>query len=628
MSPTSPSVRSEASRTRSVLGPGRPSSSVTLFGAGLLILAAVVLASPSAWAQGFDLEQAEMRLLADQTAYEPGTVARIAAEVMVVPGWHVNSHWPSAEYLIPTELDVTLPPGVAPPEIRYPEHELQSFSFSPDEPVAVYDGTFHIFVDLLIPDDASGELPLSAELTYQACDDKSCAPPTTAAAELDLRIGSGGQAQHGRVFGTGAEAGAASAGELATDGPGKSLALVLLLGLIGGFILNAMPCVLPVLSLKVFSLMKAAHQGRSHLVSGALATTAGILVSFWALALAAILAARAGAAVGWGIQFQQPGFVTFLAVVVVLFSLNMWGLFEIPLPQKLALMGSGGAREGLAGHFAAGLFATLMATPCSAPFLGTAVGFALAQPPLQIFLVFTAIGLGLALPYLALAVAPRLAGLLPKPGAWMDTFRQVLGFLLAAAAVWLFYVLSAQISSERLAFVQLSLLAMALAVWAMGRLRGKPLAHRVAMLTVAIFCASTVVLAVGAPARTAGDGGGVEATELLAWRPFDEAEAVELAKSGTPVFVDFTADWCLTCKANERAVIETEATAALFRDHGVVVMKGDWTNRDDVITEFLARHGRAAVPFYILYRPGGDTHVFGEVLTRGAIAQALGASAS
>lgn len=586
----------------------------------LLVLGALSIPMVAVAQPGFDLQQAEMRLLSDQSAYEPGTVARIAAEVSVVPGWHINSHWPSAEYLIATELDVALPAGVAAPEVRYPEHELQSFSFSPDVPVAVYDGTFHIFVDILVPDDATGKLPLAASLTYQACDDKSCAPPTSAEATLDLRVGTAGQPQHGRVFGTSEDQ---IAGETNAGAEQNSLTWVLWLAVLGGLILNAMPCVLPVLSLKIFSLMKAAHQGRSHLISGALATTAGILVSFWLLALAAILAARAGAAVGWGVQFQQPGFVAFLAVIVVLFSLNMWGLFEIPLPRRLAQIGDqSGARQGLAGHFVAGLFATLMATPCSAPFLGTAVGFALAQPALQIFLVFTAIGLGLALPYLALAVLPRLADFLPKPGAWMDAFRQVLGFLLAAAAVWLFYVLSAQISSERLAFVQLSLMAMALAVWTMARLRGRPVAHRLAVLAVAAFCVATVSLASGSSARATQDG--VHATALLSWQPFDEAQAVELAAAGTPVFVDFTADWCLTCKANERAVIETEATAALFQEHGVVVMKGDWTNRDDTITEFLARHGRAAVPFYILYRPGGATHVFGEVLTRGALAEALG----
>ena len=191
-----------------------------------------------------------------------------------------------------------------------------------------------------------------------------------------------------------------------TPATGLPFGLMLLLAVLGGLILNAMPCVLPVLSLKLFGMVKSAGEGRSRLVLGTLATTAGIVVSFLALALAAVVASRAGAAVGWGVQFQQPAFVAFLAVVVVLFSLNMWGLFEILLPSSLARVAGSGSREGLAGHFVSGLFATLMATPCSAPFLGTAVGFALAQPVGVIFAVFTAVGLGLALPYLLIAALP------------------------------------------------------------------------------------------------------------------------------------------------------------------------------------------------------------------------------
>ena len=258
---------------------------------------------------------------------------------------------------------------------------------------------------------------------------------------------------------------------------------MLLLALVGGLILNAMPCVLPVLSLKVFGLVRSAGHGRSEVVRGALATAAGIIVSFLALAIAAIGAKAAGAAVGWGIQFQRPGFVAFLAVVVVLFCLNLWGLFEIPLPQRLARLGgigigtgvstgasgASGPREGLAGHFFSGLFATLMATPCSAPFLGTAIGFALAQPAPVVFAIFAALGLGMALPYLLIAAAPGVARLLPRPGAWMETVRGVMGFLLAAAAVWLFYVLSSQVAPEQLAAIQLGLLGIALFTWIQHR---------------------------------------------------------------------------------------------------------------------------------------------------------------
>jgi suppressor for copper-sensitivity B len=357
-----------------------------------------------------------------------------------------------------------------------------------------------------------------------------------------------------------------------------------------------------------------------------LATTAGILVSFWVLALGIVLAVGAGQAVGWGVQFQYPGFVTFLAVVVVLFSLNMWGLFEIPLPAALSRMTGGAQKEGFAGHFFAGLFTTLMATPCSAPFLGTAVGFALAESPLTIFTIFTAIGLGLALPYLLIAAVPKAIDLLPRPGAWMVTFRGVMGFLLAAAAVWLFYVLAAQVSPERLAAIQLTLLLLALAAWLFGKTASGGI-RRLALAVMLLSAVFTVYLAANAPVASATTS--VDAADGIDWLRFDEQEARRLAEEeGRLVFVDFTADWCLTCKANERLVLETDTVRSAFERYDVVPMKGDWTNRDDDITEFLARYGRSAVPFYILFRPGQEPYPFGELLSREAILKALEISGS
>lgn len=398
------------------------------------------------------------------------------------------------------------------------------------------------------------------------------------------------------------------------------------MAILGGLILNAMPCVLPVLSLKIFGLVKSAGHGRAHLVIGSLATTFGVLVSFWILAGAAVLAGWAGAAVGWGIQFQQPGFVAFLAVIVVLFSLNMWGLFEIPLPASLAQLGSSGPRQGIPGHFFSGLFATLMATPCSAPFLGTAIGFALGQPAWVVFLVFSAVGLGLALPYLALAAFPGISKLLPKPGDWMITFRNVMGFLLAAAAIWLFYVLAGQVSAERVAFIQLSLLLLALSTFFLRDAAHGSAQKTIALLGIVAASALTVTLAAQSPPKPSGQT--ADQGKHLDWVAFDELEAKRLAGEGKMVFVDFTADWCLTCKANERLVIDTPEIAAAFARHQVVAMKGDWTNRDDKITEFLKRYGRSAVPFYVLFRPGADPHAFGEVLTQATLISALEASAA
>lgn len=586
---------------------------------------AVALAAPSA-AQMVRQEKADVGLLADRTAYAPGETARVAAKVTVEEGWHVNSNTPTFEYLIPTRLDLELPAGWADETVRYPEHEMQTFAFA-DQPLAVYDGQFVLLAEIKVPADArNGAVPVRAALRYQACNDSQCLPPVTTDTTVSLTVGPGGTPIASELFQSTAAAPPGAPGDdpagSGTGAPGGGLAGMLFLALVGGLILNAMPCVLPVLSLKVFGMVRSAGQGRSEVVRGATATALGILVSFWALALAAIAAKSAGAAVGWGVQFQRPGFVAFLAVVVVLFCLNLWGLFEIPLPQRLARLGGSGPREGMAGHFVSGLFATLMATPCSAPFLGTAVGFALAQEAPAILAIFTAVGLGMALPYLLLVVAPGTARLLPRPGAWMDTLKGVMGFLLAAAAVWLFYVLSGQVSPERVAAVQIGLLALSLFLWLRhrhlftgGRIRWIAEAGVVAAVALTVGIA-----AVGAPAAPLA----AEASPgLIAWETWERGRAESLASQGKLVFVDVTADWCFTCKVNERMVLETPEVSGAFAEHGVVPMKADWTNRNDEIGEFLAEHGRYGIPFYLLYQPGQKPKVFAELLTKDGLIQAV-----
>ncbi len=557
----------------------------------------------------------------DRTAYDGGARAELAVALTLEDGWHVNSHQPTYDYLIPTELTVTLPEGWEAPAVTYPDSVRRTFAFA-EEPLDVYEGRVVMRGTLSLPAGvAAGRYPLGVAVRYQACDHESCLPPVVDRAALELVVGPGGELANATLFD------AAAAGAAPPAAPGASrLAAILLLGLVGGLILNVMPCVLPVLSLKVFGLVKAAGLGRRQVVAGALATAAGIVASFWALAAFAVVARSAGAAVGWGVQFQEPGFVTFLAVVVVLFCLNLWGLFEIPLPARLAgALGGGGRREGLAGHFASGLFATLMATPCSAPFLGTAMGFALAQSSAVILATFTAVGIGMALPYLALAVAPGAARLLPRPGEWMEHVRKVMGFLLAAAAVWLFYVLAAQITAERLAAIELGLLAVALLVWVRSRVATRGAWRHAAAAGVLAAAVVTLGIAVGAEAgpatRPAAAAGSSE--RLIAWEPFDRQRAERLAAAGRLVFVDVTADWCFTCKANERLVLETPETAALFRDHDVVAMRADWTNRDAEIADFLAAHGRYSIPFYLLYRPGAEPLPFSELLTRAALRDAL-----
>ncbi len=588
---------------------------------GALVLAAGVLVA-AAPAQPPRIEKAALEVVADRTAWAPGEEGQIAALMTIEEGWHTNSHTPSFEYLIPTVVAFELPAGWGETGVAYPPGELKTFAFE-ERPLSVYQSTVAIVGTFAVPADAApGPATATIELSYQACDDNSCLPPVSTTASLEVVVGTGGVASDTALF-TGGDA-AAEAARAAGRDAGVSLAWVLLLGVLGGLILNAMPCVLPVLSLKVFGLVKAAGQGRSQVVVGALATAAGILISFWALAAAAVAARSAGAAVGWGVQFQEPVFVTALAVVVILFCLNLWGLFEIPLPVFLARAAGSGPRQGVPGHFVSGLFATLMATPCSAPFLGTAVGFALAQPAGVIFAVFTAVGTGMALPYLALAAAPRLAGLLPRPGAWMETLKIVMGFLLAGAAIWLFYVLAAQVSAERVAFIELALLSLALGVWLRSRFR-RPAGQRFALAVALAAAVGSLVLASGAETRPTSADRAVAGTEggLIEWTEFDEARARDLAAAGTPVFVDVTADWCFTCKVNENLALDTPEVAEAFERHGVVAMKADWTNRDDVIAAYLASFGRYGIPFYALYRQGEEPHLFGELLTSSEVARVL-----
>lgn len=607
-----------------------PSALRILLVIALLATGAATILGPAHAQDFFGGEpKASLELAADRTSYAPGYPARIAARVEIEDGWHINSHEPTFEWLIPTLLRLELPEGWPEPSVTYPSHEMQTFAFEA-EPLAVYDGEVLIVAELTIPEGVTEDsVRLEGVLGYQACDEDSCEPPAEARATVDLTLGGMGEPANEALFAAPGEDDEAAAGA-AVGAPG--LLGMLLLGVLGGLILNLMPCVLPVLSLKVFGLVKSAGQGRGAVSGGALATAGGILISFWGLALAAILARSAGAAVGWGVQFQNPVFVTFLLVVVVLFCLNLWGLFEIPMPQFVARAAGGGAREGVPGHLFSGFFATLMATPCSAPFLGTAIAFALAQSNGTILAIFTSVGVGMALPYLVLAAAPGAAGLLPKPGPWMDGLRKVMGFFLAAAAVWLLYVLGSQVSPERRAWIEVTMLGIALVVWLQHRLQerrtGGPWLRRGAGVGVAAL--ALVALVVGARAGEARTASALRAGEpvegVIEWVEFDRATAEELAASGQLVFVDVTADWCFTCKVNERLVLETEPMADAFERLGVVPMKADWTNRNDEIAAFLADHGRYGIPFYLLYRPGAEPHVFGELISQEGVIDVLEAA--
>ena len=388
------------------------------------------------------------------------------------------------------------------------------------------------------------------------------------------------------------------------------------IALLGGLILNLMPCVLPVLSLKLMQVLQHSGTPRATLRVGFLWTAAGVLASFLALAAAAVLLKAAGVAVGWGIQFQQPLFLVAMILVLGLFAANLSGLFEIPLPSFLARLGTGGA--GHAGHFLSGAFATLLATPCSAPFVGTALGFALSAGSVEILAIFVAMGTGLAAPYLAVALFPGAVRLLPRPGPWMPVMRAILAVALLGTGAWLASILAAQLEGAwRLATI-LALAASALIflAWACWRRRA------LAVASLCLACGALVLAAL--PPRGDGAGRAEDPVPGPVWQAFDPARIPPLVASGRLVFVDVTADWCLTCKVNAAVVLERRPVSARLADPGVVAMRADWTRPDAGIAHYLASFGRFGIPFNAVYGPGAPNGLtLPELLSPGMVLDGL-----
>ena len=400
----------------------------------------------------------------------------------------------------------------------------------------------------------------------------------------------------------------------------------------GGLILNLMPCVFPVLSMKAASLAAHADDPRATRAQG-LAFLAGVMVTFLVLAGALIAARAAGEAVGWGFQLQSPAVVATLSLIMLLTALNLSG--EVEIGTAAQGLGSGlASKGGLAGAAFTGALAVVVAAPCTAPFMAPALGYALTQPPLVALVVFAALGLGMAAPFTALAFLPRLLSKFPKPGAWMETFRRALSFPMYAAAAWLVWVLAQQTDAAGLAKLLAAAVQVALGAWLYGRSQsGANTASKRWTLTAAggAVVALAAVFAIASPyagPATAAAAGAPKAGELAS-EPYSPERLAELRAAGTPVFVDFTAAWCITCKVNERTALASGKVRDAFARTGAVYMVGDWTNRNAQIAAVLDEFDRPGVPLYLVYgAKGQDAVVLPQLLTENAVAAALETAAS
>jgi thiol:disulfide interchange protein len=399
-----------------------------------------------------------------------------------------------------------------------------------------------------------------------------------------------------------------------------SFGVALAFAVIGGVLLNLMPCVFPVLSLKVLGFAMQGG-GRMAMRVHGLAFAAGVVVSFWLLAAALTALRAAGQQLGWGFQLQSPAVIAALAVLFFVLALNLSGVFEIRqlVPSRLA---GWNAQNPYVNDALSGVLAVVVASPCSAPLMGVALGYALTASALITWSVFTALGVGMALPYLLLAFFPAWRTLLPRPGPWMLRLRQLLAFPLYASVLWLAWVLGAQLDNDAVLRLGAALLLVALALWSwQTRRTGGLRAWSIAALASVAAALAFVWPLVAAP--TLPGTGRIATSEPGPWHDYAPDRVAQLVSARRPVFVDFTAAWCVTCQVNKRLVLNSSEVQRAFTQSGVVLLRADWTRRDAVIGAALAALGRNGVPVYVLYRPGREPLLLPEVLQRSTIIDAL-----
>ena len=548
--------------------------------------------------------------------------------------WHVNANEVTDEFLKPSSIEakaegIEFADPVWPKPIKeYNEAlelEILTFreTFSVELPVKSASGNY----------DSSGT---TVTFHYQACDNSICLAPASKTISLS-EIAAGTKSSH---VNSGAkkndsenEVAAASAANDASASASAGIIALLFFAFLGGIILNLMPCVLPVLSLKLFSLIKQAGESRGRLLALGGATTAGILCSFWALAAVVAAVKAGGGSAGWGMQFQSAGFIAFMVVILTAFAMSFFGVFEVWLPWGATTkMDEAGHKAGFAGAFFTGALLVLLSTPCSAPFLGTAMGFAFAQTTPVLFLFFTAAGLGLALPYMLVSAFPKILKVFPKPGPWMVKLQKVMGILLLVTVAWLLWIVNEQAGTAGVGMFAIVVIASVACSVLLGKFAppGVAFKREVAGFGLSVIVIAALWFAVISPRyeSAASDKFNARMQEQMTadgWYRYSPALIEEFAKAKRTIFIDATADWCLTCKTNEAAVLNRDEFRRAMDSLNVALVKADWTRETPEVNALLRSMGKSGVPAYAIY-PAGDASkqiVLPELLTTAAIVEKI-----
>jgi thiol:disulfide interchange protein len=582
-------------------------------------------------AESVVLEHSTARLVAASTTLTERTPLKVGAHILLEDGWHIYGENPGDAGL-PSTIEWTLPDGFTAGNIEYPrtqtfkEGELTTYGY--DEEVVLP-------VTLQVPYGLAETTTIQAKVEYLACKD-ICIPQT---AELSLTLPRGEFSPSDDVdlierftLEAGGETSleakplpstsveiAAIPMENAPQTGDMSLLLAVVFAFLGGVILNLMPCVFPVLSLKLLALTQYNQAELAHGKKEAVAYTLGILSCFGVIVGLLIAAQQAGGAIGWGYQFQSAGFVGVLALLLFMVGLNLSGVFHLP-----SLFGNAAANienpHSLKGSFATGLLATLVATPCTAPFMAPAIGFALTQTPAATLLVFASLGLGLAAPFLLMSFFPPLTRLLPKSGPWLESFKQFLAFPMYASSVWLAWVVGTQAGAMGMALLLMCATSMAFLLWLKTRFGSHTRWCHIAMAFVLLALAATLAQGLTSLSSNATTNAQTHTNSVA----YSAEKLAELRAAGTPVYLDATAAWCITCQVNYQSSLNRTEVQQAFQEKGIVFMVADWTKKDAAITELLGSFGFKGVPMNVYFPPNGaEPIVLPQVLTPRIVLDAI-----